>query len=122
MNFLKKIKSYLPTLTHHWTHYLTWLLPHTWAHEGSHWLSLYFLTGHKLAFRPKGYRWIWEFPEDVGLTHRRLVNYAGFAGEFLFSGIFFAFSWLWGFAYLLGACAHFLAYPHYAGGCSDFRE
>jgi hypothetical protein len=34
MNFLKKIKSYLPTLTHHWTHYLTWLLPHTWAHEG----------------------------------------------------------------------------------------
>ena len=102
--------------------YLTWLLPWTWAHEGSHWLMLYMLTGHRLTFKPQGYRWVWTFPEGASLIHRRLTNYAGFAGEFAFSGIFFLISWWAGMAYLLGAIAHFMSYPHYAGGCSDFRE
>lgn len=108
--------------------YALWLLPWTLFHEGGHFLAVLWYTGKPLQFHLQMVplralwipRWIWYYPQGLMAEQRAVIGFAGFALEFLASGILILFFPLWGSLYLLGATAHFMLYPHYAGVASDF--
>lgn len=59
-------------------------------------------------------RWTWDMPETFGSKRRKFVAQSGFILEFV-CALFL------NQVYLIAACAHFAAYPWYAGKDSDFN-
>ena len=85
-------------------------------HEMGHYLTAMFL-GHTLEFRRQGIRWIWDMPEDTP-QHQRLIALSGFGAEIVFAPLLY-FAGLWLYPWVVAV--HLMAYPFYAGECSDFQ-
>ena len=85
-------------------------------HEMGHYLTAMFL-GHTLEFRRQGIRWIWDMPNDTP-QHQRLIALSGFGAEIVFAPLLY-FAGLWLYPWVVAI--HLMAYPFYAGECSDFQ-
>jgi len=85
-------------------------------HELGHYLvALTF--GHHLVFRRQGFRFIWTMPNDTE-AHQRLIALSGFGVEIVFAPLLY-FAGLWLYPWVVAV--HLMAYPFYAGKCSDFQ-
>ena len=85
-------------------------------HELGHYLTA--LTfGHHLVFRRQGIRFIWDMPNDTP-QHQRLIALSGFGAEIVFAPLLY-FAGLTLYPWVV--VAHLMAYPFYAGECSDFQ-
>ena len=85
-------------------------------HELGHYLvALTF--GHHLVFRRQGFRLIWDMPNDTP-QHQRLIALSGFGTEILFAPLLYL-AGLWLYPWVVAV--HLMAYPFYAGKCSDFQ-
>ena len=85
-------------------------------HELGHYLvALTF--GHHLVFRRQGFRFIWDMPNDTP-KHQRLIALSGFGVEILTVPLLYL-AGLWLYPWVVAV--HLMAYPFYAGKCSDFQ-
>ena len=85
-------------------------------HELGHYLTAMFL-GHTLEFRRQGIRFVWDMPNDTP-KHQRLIALSGFGAEILAAPLLY-FAGLTLYPWVV--VAHLMAYPFYAGECSDFQ-
>ena len=91
------------------------------SHEGGHYLAA-LCFGKHIKFRfawGRFYvpRYIWNMPA-MEYRKQRIVAAAGFGTEAFVAAILAALGWPW-----MAVCfaVHFVAYPFYAGGTSDFK-
>ena len=97
------------------------------THEGGHYIAAkFFGETIKFSFKwgmlfnvipiPRG---IWEMPENLTKTQKKIVAGAGFFTEFLCAFIaLFVFNWPY---LLIVATIHIICYPLYCGEESDFK-
>jgi hypothetical protein len=85
-------------------------------HELGHYITARFL-GHNITFRRQGFRFIWDMPNDTP-QHQRLIALSGFGAEILAAPLLYL-AGLWLYPWVVAV--HLIAYPFYAGECSDFK-